>query len=178
MPKGRQRKLSPGQIEEAAVKAKHCFALKLVLMTVRVHPFPFRTRKLSSLVPTILGWKRPGTIGRRQHKYSSIAQPVEHATVNRRVVGSSPTWGARKAPDATHPGLLSYRFDSGPLHHLFSAASLAAIWLYTLSGTACNSARRPLLLCRTCPGYGIFYGIFLFCRKRFCLLWNIDTVLK
>ena len=26
--------------------------------------------------------------------YSSIAQTVEHATVNRRVVGSSPTWGA------------------------------------------------------------------------------------
>ena len=65
-----------------------------MLITVRVHPFPSRTRKLSSLVPTILGWKRPGTIGRRQHKYSSIAQPVEHATVNRRVVGSSPTWGA------------------------------------------------------------------------------------
>ena len=29
---------------------------KLVLMTVRVHPFPFRTRKLSSLVPKILDW--------------------------------------------------------------------------------------------------------------------------
>ena len=28
-------------------------------------------------------------------KYSSIAQSVEHAAVNRRVVGSSPTWGAR-----------------------------------------------------------------------------------
>lgn len=27
--------------------------------------------------------------------YSSIAQSVEHATVNRRVVGSSPTWGAK-----------------------------------------------------------------------------------
>ena len=26
--------------------------------------------------------------------YSSIAQSVEHAAVNRRVVGSSPTWGA------------------------------------------------------------------------------------
>ena len=30
--------------------------------------------------------------GRLQH--SSIAQSVEHAAVNRRVVGSSPTWGA------------------------------------------------------------------------------------
>ena len=28
--------------------------------------------------------------------YSSIAQLVEHAAVNRRVVGSSPTWGAKK----------------------------------------------------------------------------------
>jgi hypothetical protein len=28
--------------------------------------------------------------------YSSIAQSVEHAAVNRRVVGSSPTWGARE----------------------------------------------------------------------------------
>ena len=35
-------------------------------MAVRVHPFPSRTRQLSSLAPTILGWKRPGKIGRRQ----------------------------------------------------------------------------------------------------------------
>ena len=28
--------------------------------------------------------------------HSSIAQSVEHAAVNRRVVGSSPTWGATK----------------------------------------------------------------------------------
>jgi len=29
---------------------------KLVLMTLRVHPFPYRTRKLSSMVPKILCW--------------------------------------------------------------------------------------------------------------------------
>ena len=29
--------------------------------------------------------------------YSSIAQSVEHAAVNRRVVGSSPTWGAKES---------------------------------------------------------------------------------
>ena len=46
--------------------------IKLVLMTVRVHPFPSRTRQLSSLVPTILGWKRPGKIGRCQHKENSL----------------------------------------------------------------------------------------------------------
>ena len=64
-------------------------------MTMRIHPFPFRTRKLSSSVPKILGRRRPGKIGRCRHIYSSIAQSVEHAAVNRRVVGSSPTWGAR-----------------------------------------------------------------------------------
>ena len=77
-------------------------------MAPRVHPFPSRTRKLSWAAPKILGWRRPGKIGRRRHTkiscpysderfaYSSIAQSVEHSAVNRRVVGSSPTWGAKQ----------------------------------------------------------------------------------
>ena len=77
-----------------------------VLIAVRVHPFPSRTRQLSSLAPKILGWRRPGKIGSadtiersgldrtRPLLYSSLAQSVEHAAVNRRVVGSSPTGGA------------------------------------------------------------------------------------
>ena len=32
-------------------------------MAVRVHLFPFRTQKLSSFVPTILGGRLPGKIG-------------------------------------------------------------------------------------------------------------------
>ena len=43
---------------------------KLVSMTTRVHPFPFRTRKLSSSVATILVWRRTGKIARCQHKNS------------------------------------------------------------------------------------------------------------
>ena len=35
-------------------------------MTQRFHLFPFRTQKLSSVVPKILGWRRPGKIGRRR----------------------------------------------------------------------------------------------------------------
>ncbi len=35
-----------------------------VSMTVRPHLFPFRTQKLSSLVPKIVGWTRPVKIGR------------------------------------------------------------------------------------------------------------------
>ena len=36
---------------------------KLVLIAVRVHPFPSRTRKLSSFAPKILVWRRTGKIG-------------------------------------------------------------------------------------------------------------------
>ncbi len=39
-----------------------------MFLTQRVHPFPFRTRKLSFAVPKILGWRRPGKIGQRRHK--------------------------------------------------------------------------------------------------------------
>ena len=48
---------------------KVCYCTKavtiqqLVLIRARVHPFPSRTRKLSSLLLTILGWRRPGKIG-------------------------------------------------------------------------------------------------------------------
>ena len=69
---------------------------QLVPIAMRVHPFPSRTRKLSSSASKILGGKLPGKIERCQHLYSSIAQSVEHAAVNRRVVGSSPTGGAKK----------------------------------------------------------------------------------
>ncbi len=39
-----------------------------VSIAMRVHPFPSRTRQLSSSVPTILGGQPPGKIGRRRHK--------------------------------------------------------------------------------------------------------------
>ena len=76
-------------------------------LTQRVHLFPFRTQKLSSVVLTILGWRRPGKISTRQHlrlefslwplSHSSIAQLAEHAAVNRGVVGSSPTGGVKRS---------------------------------------------------------------------------------
>ena len=79
--------------------ARHCLRFPVV-MAGRPHLFPFRTQKLSSHAPTILGWQRPGKIGHcRILLYSSIAQLAEHAAVNRGVVGSSPTGGAIKAED-------------------------------------------------------------------------------
>ena len=90
---------------KAEAKDMELVSMKSVLIAVRVHPFPSRTRQLSSLAPKILGWRRPGKIGSADTKrsgldrarpllYSSLAQLVEHAAVNRRVVGSSPTGGA------------------------------------------------------------------------------------
>jgi hypothetical protein len=44
----------------------------LVGITRRTHPFPYRTRKLSSLVPMILGWKRPGKVGPCQIYFKAL----------------------------------------------------------------------------------------------------------
>ena len=91
-----------------------------MILAQRVHLFPFRTQKLSSAEATILAWRRAGKIAHCQHhliqltsirrlavlvfiprqgepdwgSYSSLAQSVEHLTVNQGVVGSSPTGGA------------------------------------------------------------------------------------
>ena len=55
-------------------------------------------------MPKILGWRRPGKIGRRWLlSYSPIAQSVERVTVNHDVVGSSPTWGAKKIETGPSP---------------------------------------------------------------------------
>ena len=43
-----------------------------VLIAVRVHPFPSRTRQLSSLAPKILGWRRPGKIGNADTKKRTV----------------------------------------------------------------------------------------------------------
>ena len=40
----------------------------MVLIAVRVHPFPSRTRKLSSPAPKILVWRRTGKIGNANTK--------------------------------------------------------------------------------------------------------------
>ena len=78
----------------------------MVTIAERIHLYPYRTQKLSSLASKILGWRRPGKIeschlnikeGRKifpLYVYSPLAQSVEHAAVNRGVVGSSPTRGA------------------------------------------------------------------------------------
>ena len=43
-----------------------------VSMTVRFHLFPFRTQKLSSLVPKIVRWKRRVKIGSRRLEQKAL----------------------------------------------------------------------------------------------------------
>ena len=60
----------------------------------------------------ILGGWLPGKVGRRWDKYSSLAQSVERTAVNRVVVGSSPTGGAKNRQGSTE----SCRFYLLPIH--------------------------------------------------------------
>ena len=53
--------------EDMRICARISRILQSVLMTSRSHLFPFRTQKLSSIVPKVLGWRRPGRIGRCRH---------------------------------------------------------------------------------------------------------------
>ena len=46
--------------------------------------------------------------------YSSIAQSVEHAAVNRGVVGSSPTWGVSERKEKMKNGSLVKRLRHRP----------------------------------------------------------------
>ena len=90
----------------------------MVTIAKRIHLYPYRTQKLSSLASKILGWRRPGKIEschlnvEREGKtflscvYSPLAQSVEHAAVNRGVVGSSPTRGAKAPRTMSSWGLL------------------------------------------------------------------------
>ena len=103
---------------------------------MRPHLFPFRTQKLSSLVPKIVGWKRPVKIGRcrllktqppgrangpaRGCLYAPLAQLVEQLTLNQWVLGSSPRWCTKISPTeawglffASRPGKAGVRAPSG-----------------------------------------------------------------
>ena len=76
-----------------------------MVMAKGFHLFPSRTQKLRPSAPMVLGWTRPGRVGRRRiPKESGVeilrfpiflsSSMAEHSAVNRVVVGSSPTWGA------------------------------------------------------------------------------------
>ena len=66
LPAGWQGSFSHRLIRLWRKAQKNVFVLVIILM--RVHPFPFRTRKLSLSRPMVLGPQGPGRVGSRQHK--------------------------------------------------------------------------------------------------------------
>ena len=123
-----------------------------VSMTVRFHLFPFRTQKLSSLVPKIVGWRRPVKIGRCRLLYKAasgpslgpgpefalyapLAQLVEQLTLNQWVLGSSPRWCTKRKPLRRIPpwGLCFWlharRTRTGRRHRSAGTNSPADCWL-------------------------------------------------
>ena len=54
----------------------------VVIIAKRIHLFPFRTQKLSSLALMVLGGQPPGRVG-RSHVMFQGSSTVEHSAVNR-----------------------------------------------------------------------------------------------
>ena len=105
----------------------------MVLIRARVHPFPSRTRKLSSLLLTILGWRRPGKIG------SANTEPRDESRgvlLCRRSEFGMPTAPSRdRSMGGTPPA--SYERAGGALHN-----GRDALFRCT-GGNACGDKRRP-----------------------------------
>ena len=85
--------------------------IELVLIRARVHPFPFRTRQLSSFLLTILGWRRPGKIGsantERPHR---LMWPFSSHGRHRFAISSS---GQRKISTAAQPFIAHVETEDG-----------------------------------------------------------------
>ena len=66
-----------------------------VTIARRIHLFSSRTQKLSFATPKVLVGQLTGRIGSCRIIFL-VSSAVEHPAVNRRVVGSNPTRGAKK----------------------------------------------------------------------------------
>ena len=134
-------------------------------MTVRFHLFPFRTQKLSSLVPKIVSWKRLVKIGSRRLLYGPLVKRLRQRPLT---------------------PLTSVRFRYGspyaPLAQLVEQLTLnqwaqgSSPWRCTKFGTSNRKIWRSFLLCnpensgsaRSMHGFctvGFFVGIL-------CMDWN------
>ncbi len=56
--------------QERAFSSRAKRNIFLVVMAAGIHPFPFRTRKLSLPAPMVLGGRPPGRVGRRQNFFN------------------------------------------------------------------------------------------------------------
>ena len=87
-------------------KSRNAIAYRPVPITRRSHLFPFRTQKLSSVVPKILGWRRPGKIGRCRLSLCLFVMPgtAWRASAIRLPGGPAPTGNGRQRRPGKRPG--------------------------------------------------------------------------
>ena len=81
-------------LAKTSLKRYNSFCLNkncLVTIAKRSHPFPFRTRKLSSSAPMVVGGCPPVRVGRCQANSGGLAQLGEHLPYKQGVGGSIPS---------------------------------------------------------------------------------------
>ena len=123
-----------------------------VTIALRTHLFPFRTQKLSSIALKVLGWTRPGRIGSCRISLFLVSSAVEHSAVNRRVVGSNPTRGAKKRLVFYKSFFMSnlYEFDYNSSQRRVSKVALSINYLskedkrYLLGGIPTSFLKNEL----------------------------------
>ena len=116
---------------------------KFVFLTQRVHPFPYRTRKLSSAVAKILGGKLPGKIAQREHKVgvsNAEGPPVPIPNTEVKLCSGKDTWREAARENSTMPTLSEYfvfltEDEIFCINHLF----------YSLQGNSCLRVTNSLL---------------------------------
>src|SRR5579875_3401583 len=69
-----------------------------VAIAARKHPFPFRTRKLSSPAPMVLGGRPPGRVGRRREISMIGAHHCNGGLRSRLASVHSPIWARHRTP--------------------------------------------------------------------------------
>ena len=125
-----------------------------MILTQRVHPFPFRTRKLSFAVAKILAWRRAGKIVHRQHslKWDIWLLRMSHFSVFRAKALRSP---AQPCPAPHRAGGTRNLFSNAqPSRETFSLTSFACLlMLNTELRSHIHSLRSVASLCST-PSFG------------------------
>ena len=124
-----------------------------------VPPVPFPNTEVKLFYAYDTWSSRSGKIGQCRHKstckcalrYSSIAQSVEHAAVNRRVVGSSPTGGAKISESRKWFAFLFYIrwIEKSPIQFAFAVKTESGFFLYT---------DKTKTAAMSCDGFSIWQG--------------------
>ena len=99
-------------------------AEELAILTQGIHPYPFRTRKLSPVVPIVLRRKQRGRVGNGQPRIPSLR----------------PKWGCSSVGRAPALQAGGHGFESHHLHHVKPNGFAEALWLH-ISGGDSNDER-------------------------------------